>query len=320
MKNKNKITENDTSGNSQKTNVVLKKQDLVDPNIQKGIQGLGKDVNVTVVDENIETENHSTIKYLSNVKDKEGNVSKPFTIDGRKYQMVRGTTPEKKVVMGVYCFDELNESGENIIHPVDYFDENIAKPMLEREKSSMNEEGYDFARAEREYHDKESFNDYLNLRDLDGYKHFFVNIDTGEITAKFKTNQEMFRSGIKLGPREDYMGRKTLKKFRFGEYFRNDMNEAMEAEGTDVNKLKSDVKKLTKLIYDKFSTYLSKLDKEVEKVEFLESMAEMIGITKDKMSTLATSLKSIGNTNSQANVTEGKKITKKELIETLKNK
>ena len=98
MTNKNKISENLMSNDKQKTNVVLKKQDLVDPKIQKGIQGLGKDVNVTVVDGNITPQDQATIKYLSNVKDKDGNISKPFTIDGRKYQMVRGTTPEKKLL------------------------------------------------------------------------------------------------------------------------------------------------------------------------------------------------------------------------------
>ena len=44
--------------------------------------------------------------------------------DGKKYQMVRGRTPDNKVVMGVLCFDELNESGENVIHSVEAFERN----------------------------------------------------------------------------------------------------------------------------------------------------------------------------------------------------
>ena len=51
----------------------------------------------------IEPQDQSTIKYLSNVKDSNtGEISKPFTIGTKKYQMVRGLTPSKEVVMGVY--------------------------------------------------------------------------------------------------------------------------------------------------------------------------------------------------------------------------
>jgi hypothetical protein len=71
-----------------------------------------------------------TIKYLSNVIDKNtGDISKPFTISDKKYQMVRGQNHSGEIVMGVYCFDEMGEDGDNIIYPMEYFEENIAKPM-----------------------------------------------------------------------------------------------------------------------------------------------------------------------------------------------
>ena len=269
----------------------------------------------------IEPQDQATIKYLSNVKDVEtGKASEPFTIADKKYQMVRGITPSKEVVMAVYCFDDLNEAGENIIHSVSEFEKNVAMPMLHKEGKSepIKEDGYDFAAAEREYHDREDFIDYLNLRDLEGYKHFFVDITNGKVSAKFKTTKEMMRSGQKLGPNEDYMDDKTLKRFRFGDYFKNDINEA-DVEGTDVGKLQADVKKLSKMIKDKFAVALSKLDKPVEQVQFLTAMANEIGVPLNKLSTLMASFKDIAKTDSAETpaVVESRKMTKKQLLESM---
>ena len=78
----------------------------------------------------IQPTDSATIKYLSNAIDSNtGEISKPFTIGEKSYQMVRGITPEKNVVLGVYCFDDLGETGENIIHPVDYFEKNVITPL-----------------------------------------------------------------------------------------------------------------------------------------------------------------------------------------------
>jgi hypothetical protein len=272
-----------------------------------------------------ETENqNNVIKYLSNVKDpKSGEVSKPFTIGEKRYQMVRGKDSNKQVVMGVYCHDDINENGENIIHPIEHFESNIARPMLEKEKAQtpIEEDGYDYSAEERGYHDKEAFIDYLNLRDLEGYKHFFVDIKSGKVTGKFQTTREMMKSGQKLGPNEDYMDARTLKKFRFGDYFKNDINETEETtSGTDLNKLQSDVKKLSKLIKDKFSVALSKLDKPIEQVQFLQSMANEIGVPMNKLSTLLSSFKDIATTGFEDKpaIAESKKMTKNQLIESLK--
>jgi hypothetical protein len=206
--------------------------------------------------------------------------------------MVRGIDSNKQKVTGVYCFDDLNESGENIIHSIEEFETSIAKPMLEMEGGTypIAEDGYDFAGEEREYHDKADLMDYLNLSDLQGYKHFFVNIKTGNVTGKFFSTKEMMKSGQKLGPDEDYMDARSLKKFRFGDYFKSDMNENEDTiGGTNVNKLQSDVKKLSKLIKDKFSVALSKLDKPIEQVQFLQAMANEIGVPMNKLSTLLAS-------------------------------
>lgn len=275
----------------------------------------------------IEPQDQATIKYLSNVKDsKTGEISKPFTIGDKNYQMVRGLDPSKQVVMAVFCHDDMNDAGENIIHSIEEFESKIAKPMLEKESKGVSIEedsNYDFAAAEREYHDKEDFIDFLNLRDLEGFKHFFVNIKTGKVTAKFKTTKEMMTSGEKLGPDEDYMDARTLKKFRFGDYFKNDVNETEDmGDGTDVSKLQADVKKLSKLIKDKFSVALSKLDKPLEQVQFLQAMANEIGVPLNKLSTLMASFKDIAKDGADTTpaMAESKKMTKNQLLESLKEK
>lgn len=327
---KNKIKEG-MLGGANKTTVNIKKNDLGDPKVTANIQKLGKDVSVNVVDEQeveaiIEPQDQATIKYLSNVKDVEtGKASEPFTIADKKYQMVRGITPSKEVIMAVYCFDDLNEAGENIIHSVSEFEKNVAMPMLHKEGKSapIQEDGYDIAADERENNNKEDFIDYLNLRDLEGYKHFFVDTTNGKVSGKFKTAKEMAMSGQSLGECEDYMSDKTLKRFRFGDYFKNDINEA-DVEGTDVGKLQADVKKLSKIIKDKFSVALSKLDKPIEQVQFLTAMANEIGVPLNKLSTLMASFKDIAKTDSAETdsvetpaVVESRKMTKKQLLESM---
>jgi len=272
----------------------------------------------TDVDAVIEPQDTETIKYLSNMKDMyTGEVSRPFTINDKQYQMVRGITPSKEVVPAVYCLDDVNEAGDNIIHSVDYFEENIAN-------KAITEDSYDYASAEREYHNKEELMDYLNLADLVGFKHFFVNLDSGDVVGKFKNTVDMVKSGIKLGDREDYMTVKALKRFRLGEYFKNSDNEINEdelsdaADSTNLGKLKSDVKKLTNLIKTKFSIYLNKLDKPIEQAQFLTSMAQEIGVPLNKLSSIINTFKEISK-DDVIPVSESKIIKKKDLMESIEN-
>jgi len=297
----------------------------------------------------IEPKDKATIKYLSNVKDaKTGEISKPFSIADKKYQMVRGITPSKEVVLAVYCHDEVDENGLNIIHPADHFEDTIAKPFFARVPQpsdlpadnidtidkelapAIAETDYDYAGEEKGFHDKEGFMDYLNLAGLEGYKHFFVNIKTGKIVAKFKTTKEMAKSGVKLGPDEDYMDINTLKRYRFGDYFKSDVNEETpinpEDAGTNVNKLQSDVKKLTSLIKNKFSMYLAKLDKPIEQAQFLTAMAAQIGVPLNKLSSIIASYKDISQDGQMDKVNttglkvERKIMTKNELAESIGEK
>lgn len=289
----------------------------------------------TTMEENevIQPQDKATIKYLSNVKDANtGEVSKPFTIGDKKYQMIRGVHPTGEVGLAVFCHDDMDDNGENLIHAMEYFEENIAKPMKEQMGMvgqdiqvvpKVKESGFDYADAEREYHDKEAFMDYLNLSDIEPiYRHFFVNIKNGNVVAKFKNTKDMVKSGIKLGPDEDYMDIKTLKRFRFGDYFKGDVNEVDDAtqdSGTNVDKLQADVKKLATLIKNKFSVYLSKLDKPIEQAQFLTAMANEIGVPLNKLSTIISSYKDIAAQDKEM-TTEKKVITKGQLEESLKPK
>lgn len=271
----------------------------------------------TKMEENdvIEPQDIATLKYLSNViDDTSGEVSKPFSISDKRYQMVRAMNPDNQVVLGVYCFDDVDDAGDNIVHDVNYFEENVAKSMKEalgimgadiQSKPKIRE--FDYASAEREFHDKEELMNYLNLTDINPeYKHFFVNIDTGEIMAKFKSTKEMIKSGVKLGPNEDYMDLKALKRFRFGDYFKPNVSE-QNIEGTDVPKLQADVKKLANLIKTKFSIYLAKLDKPIEQAQFLTAMATEIGVPLNKLSTIINTYKDIAKGQVKESVTTNKK-------------
>ena len=53
----------------------------------------------------IEPQDVNTIKYLSNVKDRQtGDISKPFTISNKRYQMVRGENGNKEIVNSIKVF------------------------------------------------------------------------------------------------------------------------------------------------------------------------------------------------------------------------
>lgn len=361
MKPKNKLTEATIEapiGDIKKLKATnsIAKDDVVKVIPDKKL-GSNNNASVTTgipMTEDIEPQDAATIKYLSNVKDANtGEVSKPFTIGAKKYQMIRGILPSKEIVMAVFCHDDLDEKGENIIHPMEYFEENIAKPMkendfdyasqevayqdkkdyeeLDQPNEPVKAEDYDYASQEVAHQDKMDFMDHLNLTDLVGFRHFFVNIKTGDVVAKFKTTKEMIKSGIKLGPDEDYMDVKQLKAFRFGKHFKNDVNEddGTGVEGTDVPKLQADVSKLVDQIKKRFSVYLSKLDKPIEQAQFLTTMAQEIGVPLNKLSSIITQFRDIATTTTQNTATvgapanfanENKIITKNDLIESVTKK
>lgn len=353
MKNKNNINEND------KFELGVTKDDLKDPQTAKELGTLQKqNKNIKVVltkdanqgmslsdifetDEVLEPEaviapqDMATIKYLSNVKDsKTGEISQPFTIGAQKYQVVRGMC-DNQVVMAVFAHDETDDDGQNIIYPLDFFEENVVKPVMEKQistKQPVEENDFDYAAAEREYFDREDLMNYLNLSDLEGYKHFFVNINTGEVVGKFKNYKEMMRSGIKLGPEEDYMGIRQLKSFRAGEYFKEGFernNESGLDEDINIDKLKGDVKILVDKMTKMFGKYFAKLDTPMEQSVFLAKIGQLINVPIEKLPQIISSYKDLAKDDpSEAPLTgdnaqpttESIVIKKKQLFESLNKK
>lgn len=322
-------TSQTTSGSKDGATVNIKKKDIAtDPNLVKNLSKSGK-VNINVIEENspeaiIEPQDDTTIKYLSNVKDvKTGKVSQPFTIADKKYQMVRGIKPSKEIVMAVFCHDELNENGENIIHPMEHFEKNIVQPMMEKEAMIQQEAmfGNDIEVEKPKLETKKfNFRDEDDSLNLSQTKHYLVNPKTGKF-RRFKTVQEL--AAAQMNEDEKYMNLREFKRYFENKIFgvqKKNINETdpteLSADNTNVDSLKTDTKKLVGLIKQRFEVPLSKLDKEIEKVQFLASMAEILGLDITKLPTLISSLKTIVKTPNQP-VSERKIITKAEINESL---
>jgi hypothetical protein len=302
---KNKIKE-DVLGAStaKKTTVNINKKDLGDPKVTSNIQKLGTNVSVNVVDEQeveavIAPQDQATIKYLSNVKDVEtGKTSEPFTIADKRYQMVRGITPSKEVVMAVYCFDDMNDAGENIIQSIEEFENNVAKPMLEKENVGGEE------KFEETY---------------EGYKHYLVNKSTNEI-KKFKTISEML-SCEKSGD-EEYMSVGNFKKYMNEKLFGSSRRKSETLNEVGVTGEESDeemnlkAKKLMDMITKRIpANIISTITTPVAQREVIAAFAEMIGIPRNGLSTLISGLKDISK--QQSSVAESKRITKNQLLESM---
>jgi hypothetical protein len=383
----NSSTSNASNKNTA-SNVNIKKKDLSDPNIQRNLASM-KGVNINVLDETENIDDQpKKIAYLSNIKDEKGNISKPFKANGFNYQMVRGITPEKEIVQAVYCLDEVDGAGDNLIHSVDHFEKNILKQQKpekkefspekkqfpEEKKTDLSQKKTQFpeekkypvdedktkknpwaictASVGREDKDKyekcvmdvkkeygideneqepqsipdnKEFLNHLNLKNLAGYKLFFVNKKTGEIKAQFKNILDLITSGTKLGKDEEYMDIPKLKQFRVKDLFKSDdLTEDDNAtdqkiDGVDVPKLKSDTEKLVSLIKNKFSAYLAKLDKPVEQATFLGMMAKSIGVPINNLNSIMSTYG--GLTTTETTIKENKIITKNQLIQSFtKNK
>ena len=332
MKNKNKLNE------GEKFELSVTKDDLKDPQTTKqlaDLQNSNKNLEVVLskdsesgpsisdlfeTDAIIEPQDQATIKYLSNVKDvNTGKVSQPFTIADKNYQMVRGVYPDGNVDMAVYCLDDMDDSGNNIIYSIDEFEQKIALPMKKR---------------------LEMENTKIESKDetYEGYKHFFVNKKTNEV-KKFKTIEEMLSCGKMK--EEEYMSTPRFKKYMTEKLFgkRNRLNELgmdqadlQPTQGSQNNQnagLADDEDKLSgkaKLLIQKIDSITavanamdSVRDEGSDKAKaiVLSALAERIGVPQNKISTIVNTIKSIAKT--QPPVSEGLK-EKKNVIKTIKVK
>jgi hypothetical protein len=203
--------------------------------------------------------------------------------------------------MAVYCFDDMNDAGENMIQSIEEFEANVAKPMLEKENLAEEE------KFEETY---------------EGYKHYLVNKVTNEV-KKFRTIDEML-SCEKSGD-EQYMSVGNFKKYMnerlFGSSRRK--NEALNEVG--VNGEESDeemnikAKKLMDIIIKRTpSNVISTITTPIAQREVIAAFAEMIGVPRNGLSNLISGLKDIAK--QEVPVAEGKVITKDELMESINPK
>jgi hypothetical protein len=235
------------------------------------------------------------LEYLSEVMDSEtGDISKPFTINGKNYQMVRAITPDRKKVMGVYCMDEVNEDGSNKIYEISEFEETIANKHLKKE-NTMNTE---------------------TKPNFEGYKHFIVNNKTGK-ARKFKSIEELAKA--QMGENEKYMGVKEFKKFvdeaLFGMGKKGMVKELDAAGGDDMGQgdegdMQIKAKKLIDLIQKKIpsQTIQSIKSNKLAQREVIATFAEMIGVPRNGLTQLVGAIKDLAKPNQQdAAVNESKK-------------
>lgn len=283
----------------------------LDPKVQVNITGDKPSVTntsmttVKEIDNLIEPQDKATIKYLSNVKDPEsGQVAQPFNIADKKYQMVRGITPDKNIVLGVYCFDELNEDGSNVIYHVDEFENKVAKPMLEMEKLTTESE------------DKSAQPESLNLGE---YKHFIVNEKTGKF-KKFKTIPEL--AATTMLEDERYMGLQEFKKFFetrvFGAPKRKDLAEVGLTGQENDEEMSIKAQKLMGLIQKRIPSNIIDTIKtnKIAQREVIAAFAELIGVPRNGLTGLVQGIKDLAKTETQPQ----QQVAESRVVKTIKKK
>lgn len=285
----------------------------------------------------IEPQDKATIKYLSNIKDVQTNkVSQPFTIKDKRYQMIRGIRPSKEIVMAVFCHDDINESGENVIHEIEDFEANIVKPVMEEEAMMGNDMEIEAKvdvepEMETKKVDVEKGSDSLNLSE---FKHYLVNEKSGKF-RKFKSIVEL--AAAVMGEGEKYMPIKEFRKFFEGKVFGGkkeaemNLNEIAPTGEESDEEMNAKAKKLMDIIKKRIpSTIITTIKTPVAKREVIAAFAEMIGVPRQGLPNLIAGLKDMSKvkqtTQAQqieptqlapAGVAERKVMTKSELTESL---
>jgi hypothetical protein len=232
-------------------------------------------------------------EYLSEVKDAEsGEISQPFTIKDKKYQMVRALTPTKEKVMGVYSFNEVNEDGSNKIYSVEDFERNIAQKEL-METGVVEPEGPEAATLAAVEEKKEN-------PSFAGHKHFIVNTKTGK-SRKFKSIEDLAKA--QMGEDEKYMGIREFKKFvdeaLFGASSRGMgvVNEVTPTGQESDEEMSAKAKKLMAMIAKRIPpNVLNTIKMPIAQREVIAAFAEMIGVPRNGLNKLVAGLKDLAKT------------------------
>lgn len=273
----------------------------------------------------IKPQDAETIKYLSNVRDDNtGEISKAFNIGDKQYQMVRGITPSRKIVMGVLCHDDMDDDGNNIIQHVDHFEESVVKPFMQQE-SSMGDD-FEIGEVEKPVAEPKVGFESMNLSE---FKHYLVNEKTGKF-RKFKNIHELAEAV--MGEGEKYMTIKEFRKFFESKVFgakRNAsvLNEVVPTDGESDEELSVKAKKLMDLISKRIPTnVITTIKTPAAKREVIAAFAELIGVPRSGLTNLISGLKDLSKAGLTQNKPTGepeqvyeKKVIKKILIKDLKN-
>jgi hypothetical protein len=267
---------------------------------------------VTEDDAVIEPQDQATIKYLSNVRDPETNeVSKPFTIADKNYQLIRGIDASNEIVNAVMCIDD------NMIHTYEDFERDIALPMKER----LEMQG---ANIQSSPDVQESSDDTY-----EGYKHYLVNKQTNEV-RKFKSIEEMISSN-KLDE-EEYMNVGRFKKHMNERLFGSSkkkvesLNEVTPTGEETDEEMNIKAKKLMDLIAKRIPQNIIKtITTPIAQREVIAAFAELIGVPRNGLNKLIGGLKDMAKqqeepatqTGQEQPITEKRVITKNQLLESL---
>lgn len=267
---------------------------------------------VTEDDAVIEPQDQATIKYLSNVRDPETNeVSKPFTIADKNYQLIRGIDASNEIVNAVMCIDD------NMIHTYEDFERDIALPMKER----LEMQG---ANIQSSPDVQESSDDTY-----EGYKHYLVNKQTNEV-RKFKSIEEMISSN-KLDE-EEYMNvgrfKKHMNERLFGASKKKveSLNEVTPTGEETDEEMNIKAKKLMDLIAKRIPQNIIKtITTPIAQREVIAAFAELIGVPRNGLNKLIGGLKDMAKqqqepatqTGQEQPITEKRVITKNQLMESL---
>ena len=248
------------------------------------------------INESLHKDTNKKYQYVSDIVDENGELSKPFTINGKNYQMVRALNPKNEKVLGVYSLDEVDEEGNNVIHDVDEFEKTIDDNQMQTETGVQEPEGPEANTLNPEGPVAETADDSQTEHpSFAGHKHFIVNKKTGK-ARKFKDISELAKAN--MTPDEQYMGIKDFKKYvdetLFGAGRKQNLDEVQPTGQESDEEMNVKAKRLMDMIKKKIPQgIIDTIVTPVAQREVIAAFAEMIGVPRNGLSKLIAGLKDL---------------------------
>jgi hypothetical protein len=270
-----------SSTNKDAATINVKKKDMNDPTLQKSISSM-KGAQVNVIDET--SEGPVKLDYLSDLHDKStGDISQPFTINGKNYQMCRAMNPKKEKVLGVYSIDESSDDN-HVIYEVDYFENNIISgtPAVKPSTDAPTPVTQDAGPMETKESEQPSFA---------GFKHFIVNRKSGK-SRKIKNLSDLAKA--QMTEDEEYMGVNDFKKWIDEMLFGAKKKMMQEEAPTDPTIIASS-QKLMDMISQRISPQvIQNIQKNtIAQREVIIAFAKMIGVPANELNKIINGIRSV---------------------------